>query len=54
LYFNRARYYSTGPQILLPHCQLCSGNQGRAAAQMKRDGINPHTDYQCRVPVQIG
>jgi RHS repeat-associated protein len=34
-----------GPQILLPHCMVCSGLQGRAAAQMKRDGINPYTDF---------
>ncbi|WFE38937.1 LamG-like jellyroll fold domain-containing protein [Micromonospora sp. WMMD998] len=33
------------PQILLPQCRDCSGAQGRAAAQMKRDGINPYTDF---------
>ncbi|GAA3619742.1 polymorphic toxin-type HINT domain-containing protein [Streptomyces chitinivorans] len=31
-------------QILLPQCRSCSAAQGRAAAQMKRDGINPYKD----------
>ncbi|WP_306321769.1 MULTISPECIES: polymorphic toxin-type HINT domain-containing protein [unclassified Streptomyces] len=33
------------PQILLPQCRSCSSAQGQAAAQMKRDGINPYKDY---------
>ncbi|MFY1651162.1 LamG-like jellyroll fold domain-containing protein [Solwaraspora sp. WMMB762] len=32
------------PQILLPQCRACSSAQGRAAAQMKRDGFNPYED----------
>ncbi|SER77570.1 RHS repeat-associated core domain-containing protein [Streptomyces sp. yr375] len=32
-------------QQLFPQCMVCSGNQGRAAAQMKRDKINPYTDF---------
>ena len=31
-------------QQLFPRCMQCSGGQGRAAAQMKRDKINPYTD----------
>lgn len=31
-------------QHLLPQCKVCSGIQGRTAAQMKRDGFNPYTD----------
>ncbi|MFB7982444.1 RHS repeat-associated core domain-containing protein [Streptomyces vinaceus] len=32
-------------QHLLPHCMQCSGRQGRTAAQMKRDKVNPYTDF---------
>ncbi|MFF6993715.1 polymorphic toxin-type HINT domain-containing protein [Streptomyces sp. NPDC008313] len=31
-------------QQLFPQCMACSAAQGRAAAQMKRDNINPYTD----------
>ncbi|MFD3530054.1 LamG-like jellyroll fold domain-containing protein [Streptomyces sp. NPDC058664] len=33
------------PQRLFPQCRKCSGDQGRMAAQMNRDKINPYTDY---------
>jgi hypothetical protein len=33
------------PQRLFPQCRTCSALQGRTAAQMKRDKINPYTDY---------
>ncbi|MFJ3974824.1 RHS repeat-associated core domain-containing protein [Streptomyces sp. NPDC090021] len=32
-------------QHLLPQCMDCSGKQGRAAAQMIKDGINPYKDW---------
>ncbi|WP_329392110.1 RHS repeat-associated core domain-containing protein [Streptomyces sp. NBC_01716] len=33
------------PQQLFPHCRRCSSLQGIAAAQFKRDKINPYTDF---------